>query len=106
MRKRKLYILLSVVVGQVLLLTLIIDLLLVSCLSSAIILLLLLCTTICLLFGSLFGDTHSLLCIISWSVAPWDYRVIRITLLFLRFFQISRPHYRSSLLHFFNNWRI
>jgi len=105
----KLLILLSIDVSLVFLLTLIIDLLLIPCLSSTIILVLLLYTICLLLFSSLLVTPYCLLCLTdSWSVTPWYYRVviICITLLFLRFFQVSRPHYRTSLLHFFHNWRV
>ena len=102
----KLLILLTIDVSLVFLLTLIIDLLLIPCLSSAIILVLLLYTICLLLFSSLLVTTHCLLCLTdTWSMTFWYYRVIiiRVTLFFLRFFQVSRPHYRTSLLHFFHD---
>ena len=106
--RRKFLIVLTVDVALVFFLTLIIDLLLIPCLSSAVILVLLL-NTIILLFSSLFANTHCFLCLTDpWGVTLRYNRVviIRVSLLFLRFFQVGGPHYSSSLLHFFDNRRV
>lgn len=106
--RRKFLIVLTVDVALVFFLTLIIDLLLIPCLSSTVILVLLL-NTIILLFASLFANTHCFLCLTDpWGVTLRYNRVviIRVSLLFLRFFQVGGPHNRSSLLHFFDNRRV